>query len=182
MFFSFIILIEYSRNNQRNGIIIYYYRMEELREEEYEGFNPPKWVWVSVSEGSRDKKEMVNIAFSYSEKENVIRINKDFHGFWDLVYLMQKASLVDDPSIDLFDVLIAAVENDLSDHISMNMWSKPPDSERDYYYIDRDSNELIRKILSPVPSDEELTKVIMADLFDTMKYTLSLRMRATHAY
>ena len=88
---------------------------------------------------------------------------------------MQKASLVDDPSIDLFDVLIAAVENDLSEHISMNMWTKPPDSERDYYYIDRDSNELIRKILSPVPSDEELTKVIMGDLFDTMKYILSLR-------
>ena len=46
--------------------------MEELRKEEYEGFDPPSWIWVSIQDGSRRSEEMEDLALSYCEKENVI--------------------------------------------------------------------------------------------------------------
>jgi len=149
--------------------------MEELRKEEYEGFDPPSWIWVSIQDGSRRSEEIEYLALSYCEKENVIRINKDFEGFRDLVDSKSVEFSLNSPYLDFFEILIRAVEKEISFHINTKMWTRPPSSDLDYYYIDRSNHELVRKIFCDVPCNEELTSLLMSELESTMDYFIGLR-------
>ena len=83
--------------------------------------------------------------------------------------------LFDPPSLDLFEILIRAVEKEISFHINTKMWTRPPSSDLDYYYIDRSNHELVRKIFCDVPCNEELTSLLMSELESTMDYFIGLR-------
>ena len=158
--------------------------MQPLTDHEYYSLNYPDIKWVSLSKGTRKEGEIENLAASYFETENIIKINRDYEGFWDIYYHYLPPSSYNYPPFDIFDdILVPCVDETLTLKIQSEMWSKPQRSSRTQYYIHPNLCKVLkkRKLPSP-PNDDELTGIIMKNLKEWVGATIESRSRIDGPY